>query len=34
MPILFGEETSQGFYNDYFDSYGTVRFSVEAAFIF
>jgi hypothetical protein len=29
---LFGEETSEGFTNDYFDSYGTIRFTVEAGF--
>lgn len=31
---LFGEETSQGFSNDYFNSYGTVRFTVEAGYNF
>ena len=29
---LFGDETSEGFINDYFDSYGTVRVTFEAGF--
>ncbi len=31
---LFGAETSEGFNNDFFDSYGTIRLTVEAGFNF
>ena len=32
QSFLFGEETARGFSNDYFNPYGTVRWSVEAGF--
>jgi len=32
QAFLFGDETAEGFNNDIFDAYGTVRWSVEAGF--